>query len=608
MPRAAAARCRRRAGDWPEFEHEEDAGATRRSVAVLERGVERTSSARRTRCHRAARAAAARGGSAVPTPSRRGSRRPSARSRTARGARSRRASASSHHMTTACYSLQRCSASRCAAASMAGAVGRRRRTSRAARPPLEPCTSSARAATPRQRCVAWRCARGAAARRGHRALLLPPGRGLRGVLPLPVPARPRVGRRRRGAGAVGHARRGPPRPRVRRDLPDAPHARLRRAVARGAGAGRGARGGGRQRAPRPRVGLQGPQRAQRPEGRRLGAAALRGAGGRPARARGGGTKEATDPSRSTWTGLRRRRRRGGRGGGLGRRGEDAGAARGDDPRAAGVATGVDGLDRLLDAFAAAAAVKVKVHCRGDRHIDDHHSAEDVAISLGQCLHEAVGDKAGLRRMAARRGVGACDHARRARPVEPAARDVGPALRRGADGTRRRARATSVERAARRLAAHALVHSARRARPHAAPGLRRRRRPAGPHGEPGAGRVGAFGAASGRRRRRPPPARRRGVGRGGPRRRNHRKRPVAASWDFDSGPLSGRSPLAWAWHRTTTRPVAGRARGRTPAPAPALDAEEGEEGECGSEKRCPLQPPALRAGLVRRLRTAAPRGC
>ena len=74
-----------------------------------------------------------------------------------------------------------------------------------------------------------------------------------------------------------------------------------------------------------------------------------------------------------------------------------------------VATGVDGLDRLLDAFAAAAAVKVKVHCRGDRHIDDHHSAEDVAISLGQCLHEAVGDKAGLRRMAfATRRAGACE--------------------------------------------------------------------------------------------------------------------------------------------------------------------------------------------------------
>lgn len=36
-----------------------------------------------------------------------------------------------------------------------------------------------------------------------------------------------------------------------------------------------------------------------------------------------------------------------------------------------------------------------VHCEGDRHIDDHHTAEDVAITLGQCFHEALGDKKGL---------------------------------------------------------------------------------------------------------------------------------------------------------------------------------------------------------------------
>eukprot|EP01046_Picozoa_sp_COSAG06_P066073 COSAG06_NODE_16507_length_997_cov_1.312918_1_plen_61_part_10 len=36
-----------------------------------------------------------------------------------------------------------------------------------------------------------------------------------------------------------------------------------------------------------------------------------------------------------------------------------------------------------------------VHCEGDRHIDDHHTAEDVAITLGQCFHEALGEKKGL---------------------------------------------------------------------------------------------------------------------------------------------------------------------------------------------------------------------
>ena len=44
-----------------------------------------------------------------------------------------------------------------------------------------------------------------------------------------------------------------------------------------------------------------------------------------------------------------------------------------------------------------------VHCEGDRHIDDHHTAEDVAITLGQCLHEAFGDKAGFARMGCAEG-------------------------------------------------------------------------------------------------------------------------------------------------------------------------------------------------------------
>ena len=40
----------------------------------------------------------------------------------------------------------------------------------------------------------------------------------------------------------------------------------------------------------------------------------------------------------------------------------------------------------------AAGVELVVWCRGDRHIDDHHTAEDVAITIGQCLHEALGGK------------------------------------------------------------------------------------------------------------------------------------------------------------------------------------------------------------------------
>ena len=68
-----------------------------------------------------------------------------------------------------------------------------------------------------------------------------------------------------------------------------------------------------------------------------------------------------------------------------------------------VRTGVAALDAVLLALSKAAGVELVVHCEGDVHIDDHHTAEDVAITLGQCLHEALGDKAGLARMACAEG-------------------------------------------------------------------------------------------------------------------------------------------------------------------------------------------------------------
>ncbi|KAL1530820.1 hypothetical protein AB1Y20_001716 [Prymnesium parvum] len=71
-------------------------------------------------------------------------------------------------------------------------------------------------------------------------------------------------------------------------------------------------------------------------------------------------------------------------------------------------TGVALLDRILLELVRATNVKVGVRCEGDTHIDDHHTAEDVAITLGQCLHEALGDKTGLVRMGC--AVGAHDAA------------------------------------------------------------------------------------------------------------------------------------------------------------------------------------------------------
>jgi len=63
-----------------------------------------------------------------------------------------------------------------------------------------------------------------------------------------------------------------------------------------------------------------------------------------------------------------------------------------------IVSGIRMLDDVLVEFAKAAGIEIVVHCEGDRYIDDHHTAEDVAITLGQCLHEALGDKAGLARM------------------------------------------------------------------------------------------------------------------------------------------------------------------------------------------------------------------
>lgn len=60
-------------------------------------------------------------------------------------------------------------------------------------------------------------------------------------------------------------------------------------------------------------------------------------------------------------------------------------------------TAVPFLDHMLELFARHGLFDLDVHCRGDLHIDDHHSVEDIAISLGQAFFQALGDKAGIAR-------------------------------------------------------------------------------------------------------------------------------------------------------------------------------------------------------------------
>lgn len=63
-------------------------------------------------------------------------------------------------------------------------------------------------------------------------------------------------------------------------------------------------------------------------------------------------------------------------------------------------TGVAFLDHMLELFTRHGLFDLEITCRGDLHIDDHHSVEDVGITLGQAFAEALGDKAGIARYGA----------------------------------------------------------------------------------------------------------------------------------------------------------------------------------------------------------------
>jgi len=62
-----------------------------------------------------------------------------------------------------------------------------------------------------------------------------------------------------------------------------------------------------------------------------------------------------------------------------------------------ISTGLPFLDHMLELFAKHGLFDLDVACKGDLEIDDHHSVEDIAITLGQSLTQALGDKAGIKR-------------------------------------------------------------------------------------------------------------------------------------------------------------------------------------------------------------------
>ncbi|HEV2802697.1 MAG TPA: imidazoleglycerol-phosphate dehydratase HisB [Pyrinomonadaceae bacterium] len=65
-----------------------------------------------------------------------------------------------------------------------------------------------------------------------------------------------------------------------------------------------------------------------------------------------------------------------------------------------ISTGVPFLDHMLELFARHGLFDLEIECRGDLEIDDHHSVEDVALTLGEAFAEALGDKRGITRYGA----------------------------------------------------------------------------------------------------------------------------------------------------------------------------------------------------------------
>jgi imidazoleglycerol-phosphate dehydratase len=66
-----------------------------------------------------------------------------------------------------------------------------------------------------------------------------------------------------------------------------------------------------------------------------------------------------------------------------------------------ISTGIPFFDHMLDQLGRHGAMDLTISATGDLHVDTHHTVEDVGILLGECVRDALGDKAGIERFASR---------------------------------------------------------------------------------------------------------------------------------------------------------------------------------------------------------------